>query len=95
MSVIIPFGFADMSMSVERADSISSFLSYKQIPYLSGICRTSGSAMYRPYHISLIQILRKLMALLGSPCICRRMGPLPCFSVRGKPIYSVVPRISV
>ena len=35
------------------------------------------------------------MGALGSPWDCSLMGPSACFTVRGKPIYSVVPMISV
>lgn len=43
----------------------------------------------------LIQIFLKLIGADGSPCDWRRIGPSPCSTVRGIPIHSVVPKISV
>lgn len=39
------------------------------------------------------QMLRKLIGSLGSPWLWSLMGPSPCLTTRGRPIYSVVPRI--
>lgn len=44
---------------------------------------------------SLSQMLRKLIGSLGSPWLCRMIGPAPWGITFGKPMYSVVPRIVV